>query len=173
MDGTTLEAVLRRDPHVAPYFEGVFAADTLPRGSRHRPSFYVVNSDPIRKPGQHWLALSIGCNGVGEYFDSYGLPPFVKEHKQFLNRHCKSWTWNTTELQAIDSTVCGQYCVMYLLFKAHGYTVHDFVKINFTRDCNKNDDIVNRMFERYMKDVKLCDDVPIKNKTQTCCKRRK
>lgn len=88
-----------------------------------------------------------------------------------MERQCSLWTKNTKDLQAFDSAVCGQYCTMYLLFKAHGFSMQKFVSC-FSLDCNKNDKIVNKMFQRYAKNVNLCDDV-LQKKTQSCCKKRK
>jgi hypothetical protein len=170
MDGLTLEFVMRQDPHARALFEGVFASDTLPHALHRRPSLLIVNTDPISKGGSHWLAIYISCEGKGEFFDSYGLPPYVPQIRSFLDKRCKSWRYNTVDLQAVNTTVCGQYCVMYLLFKAHGYSLFDFVK-NFSNECLKNDETVHRMFERYSKNVKLCDDVRVK-KNQVCCKRK-
>ena len=146
MDGLTLHQVMKHDPHAAPLFQGVFAADTLPRHIIKKQGYYIINTDPIRKPGRHWVAAAIDCHGHGEFFDSYGMSPYTPEHRQFLNRHCKSWKYNHVDLQALDSTVCGQYCVMYLLHKAHGYSLPDFVNMYFSDNCNENDKIVSRMF---------------------------
>ncbi len=171
MDGRSLEQFLRYDKHVSKHFLGVFAADTLPR-SVPKPALIIVNSDPISKAGTHWLAISIDSCGRGEYFDSYGIRPFVSEHEKFLSRVCKSWKYNHTDLQDLYSSVCGQYCAMYLMFKAHGYSLNEFVKC-FTNNCTENDAIVCRMFERYSRNVKFCDDVTTRSNAQRCCKRAK
>lgn len=173
MDGLTLERVIRKDPHASRIFEGVFASDTLPHRLKSRPALLIVNSDPISKPGTHWLAISIDAEGRGEFFDSYGLKPYIPGHRRFLNRMCKSWKYNNFDLQALRSTVCGQYCVMYLLFKAHGYTLHDFVTQFFSDDCNNNDRVVANMFKRYSKKITLCKDFSAKRNHQSCCERRK
>lgn len=170
MDGDTLEAVLRKDPHAAPHFVGVFASDTLPHTIQQKPALIIVNTDPISRPGAHWQAIYIGCFGRGEHFCSYGLGPYEAKIRQFMDRQCSLWTKNTIDLQAFDSAVCGQYCTMYLLCKAHGYSMQDFVSI-FSSDCNQNDELINKMFQRYAKNVKLCDDVQRK-KAQTCCNKR-
>lgn len=170
MDGPTLERFVRHDPHASRYFLGVFAADTLPRTVTSLPAFLIVNSDPISKPGTHWLAMSIDACGKGQFFDSYGERPRVSLHKRFLSRVCKSWTYNHVDLQALDSLVCGHYCVMYILCKAHGYTLSDFVKC-FSPNCAQNDELVEKMFLRYSKNVKLCDDVVVKGNIQKCSKR--
>lgn len=169
MDGDTLDRFLRQDAHTSEHFVGVFAADTLPRALLKKPAFLIVNSDPISKPGTHWLAITVDKCGNGEYFDSYGLKPFVAHHKRFLSRVCNTWKYNHVDLQSIQSSVCGHYCAMYLLFKSHGYKLQDFVNC-FTKDCKKNDALVEKMFLRYSQNVLLCDDVPVKH-TQSCCKR--
>ena len=163
---------MEKDQHAATLFEGVFAADTLPTHVYRKPAYFIVNTDPVSKPGKHWIAITIDCHGHGEYFDSYGLPPYINNHQKFLNRHCKTWKFNNTDLQALDSTVCGQYCVMYLLHKSHGYSLNDFKTMYFSENCNKNDEIVDKMFQRYMANFRLCDDLAVK-KSQSCCKRRK
>ncbi|KAK3921624.1 Protease, partial [Frankliniella fusca] len=149
MDGYTLEAVLLKDPHAAPYFAGVFASDTLPRTIQQKPALIIVNTDPIKRPGAHWQAIYLGCYGRGEHFCSYGLGPYVPKIRQFMDL-CSLWKKNTIDLQSIDSAVCGQYCTMYLLFKAHGFSMQEFLSY-FTTDCNQNDEMVNKMFQRYAK----------------------
>ena len=170
MDGHTLEAVLRKDPHTDSLFAGVFASDTLPHNIHQKPSLIIVNTDPISKPGAHWQAIYIGCDGRGEHFCSYGLGPFVPNIRKFMDRQCKIWTKNTTDLQAFDSSVCGQYCVLYLLYKAHGYSMSEILS-RFSSDCSLNDTFVNLVFERYAKNVKICDDIRVK-KCQTCSTRQ-
>lgn len=169
MDGHTLEAVLRKDPHASAHFDGVFASDTLPHNT-HKPSLIIVNTDPITKPGAHWQAIYISCDGRGEHFCSYGLGPYVPKIRNFMDRQCKFWNKNTIDLQAFDSSVCGQYCVLYLLFKVHGYSMKEFVSC-FSSDCNLNDQFVDQMFQRYAKSVKICDYIRVK-KCQTSCKKR-
>lgn len=171
MNGHELENVMRHEPHVSRMFLGVYASDTLPRSITHLPALIIVNTDVISKPGTHWQAIFIGKDRRGEFFDSYGLPPFVTHHINFLNKMCISYRYNTRDLQAINSTTCGEYCVMYLLFKAHGYTMSQFVKCYFTIDCEKNDSIVRKMFKKYIKNVRFCKDFG--GHFQSCCKRKK
>lgn len=170
MDGDSLERVLRADPHASKFFVGVFAADTLPHPLPRKPALLIANTDPRYRPGQHWVAIYVDAKGRGEYFDSYGLPPFVTWHRLFMRKACKSWKYNHVDLQALNSTVCGQYCVVYLLFKAHGYTLSNFLA-RFTQNCDKNDVFVDQLFQRYAKKTNLCTDIRLKT-TQMSCKRR-
>lgn len=171
MDGHTLDTLMKRDRHVAPYFEGVYAADTLPRRLHRRPALLIANTDPIEKPGQHWCGFLIGSDGEGEFFDSYGMPPIVPNHKKFMSRVCKKWIYNHKSLQAIDSNVCGQYCVLYLAHRAHGYSLHSFLKKLFTNDAEKNDQVVRKLFKRMFGHNRQCV-LPSDCKTQRSCHRK-
>lgn len=172
MDGLTLDTLMRRDRHIAPFFEGVFASDTLPRALGKRPALLISNTDPISKPGSHWVAMYIGENGEGEYWDSYGLPPLVRNHKKFLQRMCKKYTYNHKSLQSLHSEVCGEYCVLYLVHRAHGISLHAFLKQLFSPDPEKNDQIVRTMFKRMFSHQKLCV-LPSTAKVQRSSTRRK
>lgn len=168
MDGLTIETLMKRDRHVAPLFEGVFAADTLPQTLRKQPALLVCNTDPISKPGQHWIAFYVDKHGVSEYWDSYGMPPLVRQHKRFLKKHCKKWAYNHKTLQAIDSMVCGEYCILYLIHRAHGYSLRSFVHRHFTSDPEKNDEKVRILFQKWFGKKRTC----VINGSQTCCARR-
>ena len=54
-------------------FGGVFAKDRLPLVVEKKPTFYIVNTDPISKPGRHWIAIYVGDEV--EFFDSLGRKP--------------------------------------------------------------------------------------------------
>lgn len=169
MDGLTLDTLMRKDKHVAPLFEGVYASDTLPHRLHKSPALLICNTDPISKPGSHWVAFYIDKNGEGEFWDSYGMPPRVTNHRKFLDRLCKTWIYNHNTLQAIDSQVCGEYCVLFLVHRAHGYTLRSFVKTLFTKDPEKNDQVVQNLFKNMFKHKRPCVLPP---HTQTCCKRK-
>jgi hypothetical protein len=171
MDGQTLDTLMQQDKHVAPFFVGVFAADTLPRRLHKKPALLICNTDPISKPGSHWVAFFIGENGEGEFWDSYGMPPIIKQHRQFMDRLCKQWTYNHTSLQAIDSIVCGEYCILYLVHRAHGYTLRCFVKSLFGPEPDANDAVVRKLFHRMFSHKKAC--ILPGAASQRCCKRKR
>ena len=84
MDGGQVANILLRDPFVQPIFQGVFSSDHLPQlPVKHRPAAFVVNTDPSRRPGEHWIALYLPTRGPVEYFDSYGKPPKVDSIRTF------------------------------------------------------------------------------------------
>ena len=68
----------------------------------------------ILLPGTHLVCLYVVAPIV-EYFDSYVLKPFLPEMLNFIDLHQSRPVWNPFDYQALNTTVCGQYCVYSLL----------------------------------------------------------
>jgi hypothetical protein len=79
MDTFQLRYVLTRD--LGPSLGGVYPRDLLLETLDQKA--IVINTDPHDKPGAHWVCLYV-TNAVVEYFDSYGLPPFIVTFKTLL-----------------------------------------------------------------------------------------
>ena len=135
MDNIHIERVLKHQPN----FQGVFSSDTLPT----TPRLLVCNTDPARKPGEHWIAISVDKNGRGEYFDSFGRPP-NKHFERYMNSNCKRWSFNKRQLQSRISAFCGYYCCTYIALKNRGYDMTKIVGM-FINDTGYNDWLVHRI----------------------------
>ena len=125
MDGGDIRNVLRRDLKTRHSFAGVF-----PRNGAltRRSGLFVFNTHWEHQPGEHWIAVSALPNRDVEYFDSYGFPPHIYPGVHAaLREHGRQLQWNSTALQGLFSTVCGDYCVLFLLLSARGWTLADFV----------------------------------------------
>ena len=76
MDSIKISKKVKGNRKTEKNFNGVFSADTLPRGKERRPGFYIVNLDNSDQEGSHWICIELGKRGEkSAYFDSYGLPP--------------------------------------------------------------------------------------------------
>jgi hypothetical protein len=114
-------------------FLGVFPSGLLPH-SITQPGTFIVNTDPHTKRGSHWLAVNFQPKSYsGNYFDSYGLAPYISSIKEFLKRTCNVSEYNKTQLQGMSSTVCGKYCCIFALYTDRGYTPKHFLSL-FERD---------------------------------------
>ena len=68
--------LLKKHPHSRPVFNGIYARNRLHR-LLNVPSALVGNTDPDpdHPMGQHWIAIYIDANSLGEYYDPTGRPP--------------------------------------------------------------------------------------------------
>ena len=147
MNSSTITSILTSHPGIRKDFVGVFPADMLPTKARDaKPGFYVVNTDPHFKAGEHWVAFYIPLDmktNPMEYWDSYGLKP-PEIFTPFLNR---MYLRNTKFIQHPLSSTCGQYCIYYILMRYKGHSIEEIVSV-FSEDTLENDIIVNQTVER-------------------------
>ena len=148
----------------------VYAANHLPN-TIATPCAIVVNTDPDYKPGAHWIAIYIDKSRNGEFFDSYGLQPIVKSHKAFLRSNCKKLTCNRKKMQSLNSSVCGQYCLLFLHFRASGHSMSEFQRL-FSTNTIKNDFLLKTKFQQCFKIEKYRKSETHRNIQACCCRRR-
>ena len=122
---------------------GVYSKDNLP--TRCQVGSYIINLENSDVGnGTHWTCLKVFPTKEVIYFDSFGLSPptqikdFVKGKIAIYNR----------EIQDIDATTCGYYCLAcddYLTHQKQHRPIYerydDFLNI-FKGDTKKNDEIL-------------------------------
>ena len=145
MNSGQIEDALRRDKFASQYSVGVFSADELP--IKEFPGAYVVNTDEINQLGQHWVAF-FTINDSMECFDSFGRNPGE------YSVHIARWLEDTYQvvqcetLQSRDSTVCGQYCLFFLIMRCYGYTYEDVVSA-LSKNTKINDRFVCKFINKF------------------------
>lgn len=146
MDNVQIERALRSDPLINETFVGVFAADKLPQ-HKEFPGGYIANTEVSTNSGQHWVSFYYTGNTL-ECFDSFGTNPANYSH------HLNSWingdfqVIQSEVLQSNDSTVCGQYCMFFILLKSYNYSYEDFLSV-FRKDTKYNDLFVCRFINKF------------------------
>ena len=136
MQTDQISHLLSRDPKMCPY--GVVAKVCLPEIIDTYPTAIVCNTHDADQPGEHWIAMYVDTKRRGDYFDPYGMEPQYIEFKNFMNEHCSEWVPNDRTLQSPMSTVCGQYCVAFVLLRCRNVSMHEFTRL-FTTDLVAND----------------------------------
>jgi hypothetical protein len=143
MDNKQIHAILSTDKYlVANNFLGVFPLDLIPTTAAITyPCSLVVNTKPHNHPGEHWIAIAKNQYNETVFFDSYGSPPFnLPEVGVVLS---DDWTYNNTTLQSTFTTVCGEYCIFFLLHYTRGYTLDQIVHLlNDIGDKAANDAMI-------------------------------
>jgi len=87
-------------------FVGVFPADRLPVRLPAKRPLRFDNTNRHNQPGKHWIAIYLGRNSRGAYFDSFGQPP-PPMFLRYLNSLSTSWTTNNRQLQSAASRFSG------------------------------------------------------------------
>lgn len=139
MNGEEIQSLAMKHPEVSKHFIGVFSSNTLPEPAS--VGFYVANLDPDTKEGTHWVAMDITGGKDGNiYFDSYGLPPCGDA---FLKCLGKNFIYNSKRLQHMLSTTCGQWCLYFLLRRAHKWSLDEIVEPFQDQGMDHSRSIVN------------------------------
>lgn len=107
----------------------------------------VLNTDPSSRPGQHCVAI-VNVNGIGEYFDSYGLPPLHQEMTSLLQKSCIQWSHNSITLQSFNGVTCGQYCCLYIILRNKNISYCDIINL-FTNVKSVNDLIAENLIKLF------------------------
>lgn len=132
MNTSQILRALKYHPATRDKFIGVFAANQLPTIVK-KPCCFVVNTDVDTGPGQHWVAFYFDVD-VADYFDSYGLPPALFE--KYLKLNATYLNISNVQLQGFMSSVCGQYCIYFLLYRCLEVPMERIVKMSTNKFIN-------------------------------------
>ncbi len=148
MNGHEIEYALRAERLVRDKFIGVFPADQIP--GKEYPGGYIINTDVHGRPGQHWVAFYCTESGSLQAFDSFGVNSgsYPEHIKEWMDESYTLLSQNV--LQSADSTLCGNYCLYFLLLRCHGLTYEDVISV-FCNDKETNDFHVCRFINEYFK----------------------
>lgn len=113
---------------------------------------YIVNLDD--SSGTHWTCFVV-YNQNAFYFDSYGII-YPIEIKNFIQRNSLKMNYNTFQIQSLNSTACGYYCLGFLYYTTHYFSkLKNFQKINNiyinnfnTEIQDNNDKILQSIFKK-------------------------
>ena len=130
MDTNHIETLLAgMSPIASKHFMGCFPADRIPQKVliRRYPASMVINLDPVRKEGSHWVAAFIPNASTIYYFDSLAMEP--SGHIADFLKTFSHVEKNIHVYQNPFSTFCGHYTIAFLYHLSHGYTFSQFIKL--------------------------------------------
>lgn len=147
MNNFELEHCLLTNKKTVKIFRGVYSANKLADIKTIKNGYYIANTAPNTSKGIHWVGFFINSNCV-EIFDTSGLL-FVhnKYFKRFIKKCNREVVTNKFIVQNPHSNICGQYCVVFALYKARGISFCTFLNLFNETNLSKNDRIVLSIFK--------------------------
>jgi len=117
---------------------------------RHKPICVIQNvlKTTDKRPMGHWVAMYYSPVRCSEEFECEAFDSYGESLEYYQLKPCVPVTKeNRTEYQASDSTVCGIYSLMYLLYKCRGKSLKQFQELFSDTDFEKNDNLIVRQFK--------------------------
>ena len=131
----------------------------LKKRKPQRPWGMILNTDPISKQGQHWVALYAPDHSDRiEIMDSYGSQWLKKgyvanDYMSELLKHVD--IVEMPPLQSNTSYVCGYYCLAYLYVRTKKRGFSYFVKPFLDLNVKQRDRMVYNFVRRVMMNKKM------------------
>lgn len=129
-------------------FRGVFSKDMLPSTLDRNESCVINIEDYFRGSGTHWVCVYNDPSSRDvEYFDSFGLfPPDVVLN--YMKTGHKGIIYNDSEIQTIESIMCGYFCCYYIISRHMGRRPLD-VLLQFDQEPNKHNEQIIKNIAYY------------------------
>ena len=117
--------------------------ETVPHN--HMQTLFIYNLEPSYMGGSHWVATYVK-NGIINYFDSFGMPPFqeIVDHarkKNLILLH------QNNQIQNINTTTCGYFCLYFLNEMSKGRSYYDLLKVFNIHNTMKNEKYIENHFK--------------------------
>lgn len=123
-------------------FKGAWPSDMVPEIGPGEG--VIVNTDPSKMPGTHWVAIYRPEEGPVEYFDSFGLPPLNPDTIDYMNMIApRGWTYSISTVQHEIADSCGHHCINFLKHRLSELPM-SHILTHFTRDRLSNDKVVKQ-----------------------------
>ena len=130
-------------------FGGVFSKDEL-RNIKPDGKYYIINLGDRNTGGTHWTMVCDDNPKTCIYYDSYGVSP-PDEIRCFMSRcdPMKKLVFNTSQHQALNSDLCGEFCAFMALMLSKGFSYLKMVDtILRDQDFKRNEALVKGIIKR-------------------------
>jgi len=139
-----------RHPFMNKYYAGTFAANKIPPRLKVS-NFIILNTSET--VGQHWYTVYRPNRDTLECFDSLGIDSSKKHfiNNNFAKFKAKEVIFNTSRVQSLQSTSCGQFVLYFLFQRLHNQDL-DFSEL-LDEIFELNDAINEQRVETFLKSI--------------------
>ena len=111
----------------------------------HMQALFIYNLEPSYMGGSHWVATYVK-NGIINYFDSFGMPPF-QEIVNHAKRKNMTLLHQSEQIQNLLTTTCGYFCLYFLNEMSKGRSYYDSLKVFNIHNTMKNEKYIENYFK--------------------------
>ena len=138
---------MANDKFTKKIYLGTFPIDKLPTKIKY-PSGFILNNQKSTEIGEHWIAFYFDKQKKCEFFDSFGNSPNYYNLGNYLKKVSNGYkSFNKKKLQSDNSSFCGYYCILFLLFKARCFSLKKF--LSYFKDSNSNDLLLKNLIKKF------------------------
>ena len=112
---------------------------------------YVLNMDRDDYQGTHWICLYVNGNNA-VYYDSFGQEAPI-EIVNFCKRGKVKLIMNYTQIQDIDDTSCGYYCLAFLYWMTKYKTPSQYYLNMFNKPFDENTKKNKLILQKFIKSI--------------------
>ena len=109
----------------------------------HKRAIFIYDLEPHNMSGSHWIATYVR-DGVINYFDSFGLPPFQEMVDHAIKKDLTLLHQNQ-QIQNFYTSICGYFCLYFLNEMHKGTDYFDLLQV-FDFNTNKNEKFIADYF---------------------------
>ena len=117
--------------------------ETVPHN--HMQALFIYNLEPSYMGGSHWVATYVK-NGIINYFDSFGMPPF-QEIVNHAKRTNMTLVHQSDQIQNLMTTTCGYFCLYFLNEMSKGRSYYDLLKVFNSHNTMENEKYIENYFK--------------------------
>jgi len=132
-------------------YKGTFSKDMLPKSMNKNESAIINLQDYFAGNGTHWVCVyNDEISDNVEYFDSFGLVP-PNEVINYMKTAHKNIIYNESQIQNIDSILCGYYCLYFIMQRNKGQPPNK-VLADFHQKPTEYNEMFMKFYVSYIKD---------------------
>lgn len=141
MLGYELSSIISLVPAVYQFYQGVYCLKSLPKKLKKR-CFFFLNI------GNHWV--TVYRNKHWELFNPLGTDHnFIVQNLKYKG----TWQFNTTRVQAENSSICGLFCVAFSFYRVlnEELDLEDVLNSTFSKHTKRNERRVKKICKKIEK----------------------
>ena len=152
MNSDQLLDFVHKDPILKRFMRGVYASNTVPDVVTRYPSAFIINTQPLPLPGEHWVTVIIHSSSEADFFDSLGKhPENYQEIENFINKNSKYCNFKCKRLQPSYSDLCGLYVLVFLISRLCLKLSVSSAYGLFSSNIQRNDNFVRTFIHEFLK----------------------